>query len=257
MKLFLISICLTLLSCQQTTKSKALASDAIKVDTVNTAVAESSLSDDGQPDSTIIQAKHKADLLYKSALNAKDKPVRNADLEEINTHFTYRGAYINPLLINELIPWESDQKDAIMAIDIAPYNVGSNKFYNTEPPYKTNDGYIKIVEKSTDHPDTDNYYYYKWLGMLSNKVHVIKFVQDGNGFSGVFPALIFVRFDINTHMSYGKYYKQLLMHNIAIYRMGDRTEFKVQLNKHKNSVTVMYKEFNDSIAKYKKESIQL
>lgn len=179
------------------------------------------------------------DSLCKLAESRNTEPVSKADLDEVNIHFTFRGAYINPILLNEFIPWASDKKDAIMTIDIAPYNTGSNRYFCESAPFKTSEDYVRLEVKNPDGNGTD-YYSYKWLGMLNNKVHVLKFINDGTGFSGVFPSLLFVRFEVKKHLSYGMYYNQLLMHNVSVYQMGDRVKYNVQLFKSANQVKLSY-----------------
>ena len=185
-------------------------------------------------DSNNLKAKALADTLNKLAEARNSEPVYNADLEEVNNNFTFRGAYINPKLVFLFIQWLNDDKPPVLSIDIAAANVGTNQFYTAIAPYKTNTGYV-VLEEKTDSINA-SYHSYQWLGMLSNKIHVLRCLESSTDGSGKFITLLFVRFQIAKFNLNGKHYNQLLMNNISVHNIGDRVENEIQLNKKANQI---------------------
>jgi hypothetical protein len=178
------------------------------------------------------------DSLCKLAEKRNTEPVSNADLEEINNNFTFRGAYINPKLVFLFIQWLSDDKPPVLSVDIAAANVGTNQFFTDIAPYKTNSGYV-VLEEKTDSVNA-TFQSYQWLGMLSNKVHVLRCLESSTDGSGEFITLLFVRFQIAKFNLNGKYYNQLLMNNISVHNIGDRVDNDIQLNKKANQIKLTY-----------------
>ena len=178
------------------------------------------------------------DSLCKLAESRNTEPVSNADLEEANNSFTFRGAYINPKLVFLFIQWLNDDKPPILSVDIAATNVGTNQFFSDNAPYKTNTGYI-VFEEKTDSINA-SYHSYQWLGMLSNKIHVLRCIESSTDGSGKFITLVFVRFQIAKFNLNGKYYNQLLMNNISVHNIGDRVDNDIQLNKKANQIKLIY-----------------
>ena len=178
------------------------------------------------------------DSLCKVAENRNSEPVTNADIEEVNSKFTFRGAYINPKLVFLFIQWLNDDKPPVLSIDIAAANVGTNQFYTAIAPYKTNTGYV-VLEEKTDSINA-SYHSYQWLGMLSNKIHVLRCLESSTDGSGKFITLLFVRFQIAKFNLNGNYYNQLLMNNISVHNIGDRVNNDIQLNKKANQIKLTY-----------------
>ena len=190
-------------------------------------------------DTSFQKEKALGDSLCKLAVSRNTEPITYADLEELNNNFTYRGAYINPKLVFLFIQWLNDDKPPVLSIDIAAANVGTNQFYTAISPYKTNTGYVVLEEKTDSRNST--FHSYQWLGMLSNKIHVLRCLESSTDGSGKFITLLFVRFQIAKFSLNGKYYNQLLMNNISVHNIGDRVENEVLLNKKANQIKLIYK----------------
>lgn len=225
----LFFIIISLYSCQPNTKENS--KPAIPVET--TVIAEQI-----PIDTSFLKEKNLGDSLCRQAESRNAEPVSNADLEEVNSKFTFRGAYINPKLVFQLIQWLNDDKPPVLSIDIAAANVGTNQFYTAIAPYKTNTGYV-VLEEKTDSINA-SYHSYQWLGMLSNKIHVLRCLESSTDGSGKFITLLFVRFQIAKFNLNGNYYNQLLMNNISVHNIGDRVNNDIQLNKKANQIKLTY-----------------
>jgi hypothetical protein len=244
-----ITICflfaLTLFSCKPNNKSVS------KVKSNKVSITDSVITKNtGRIDKTTALR----DSIWNAAGENKIK-VDSSDLQEVNNKFKLRGAPINPKIIEEFIPWDSDNKPSIMSVDMAVSNAGTNRYYVGESPILDKFDFISVKETNC----TDNSFVifkYKWLGKLQNDIHVIEYINDGS-FSGVFISLVFVKFKIDSYNSNGKKYKQLLMTNVASYGLGDRTENNIKLYKNKNRVLVISKAFDDSTNKKRRFVIQL
>lgn len=228
---YLIVCILFVYACQPSTNDKPKNAPKVAVDT--TAITENT-----QEDSSIIYVKALGNVEYIKAYKNNDKPVTNADLDEVNNHFTFRGASINPKLIFLFIPWLNDDKPPILSINIAAANVGTNQFFNAIAPYKTKSGYV-VLEEKTDSINT-SFHSYQWLGMLSNKIHVLRCLESSTDGSGKFITLLFVSFQIAKFNLNGQYYNQLLMNNISVHNIGDRVDNNIQLNKKANQIKLTY-----------------
>jgi len=218
-------IAIFFISCQPNTKEKS--KPAIPVEST---IITGQIS----IDTSFQNEKALGDSLYKLAESRNTEPVSNADLEELNNNFTYRGANINPKLVFLFIQWLNDDKPPVLSIDVAAANVGTNQFFTDIAPYKTNTGYV-VLEEKTDSTNA-SFHSYQWLGMLSNKIHVLRCLESSTDGSGEFITLLFVRFQIAKFNLNGKYYNQLLMNNISVHNIGDRVENEVLLNKKANQI---------------------
>lgn len=236
--IFLLSFFL-LSSCHSNTKeSKNSASEK------TTEISKDTVSIISGEDSVLIKEKALGDSLCKIAENNMSKPITNADLEEVNKNFNFRGAYINPKLVFLFIQWLNDDKPPVMSIDIAATNVGTNQFYSDVAPYKTTTDYVVLEDKESG---SIEYYSYKWLGMLNNQIHVLQCVENSSNGSGQFINLLFVRFNIAKYNMNGEIYNQLLMNNISVYFLGDRTETNIKLDKNNNLVKLQYNNSNGKL----------
>ena len=221
MNLAFVLFCIVLFSCQHNSKHSK-----------NIFVKNSTI------DTSFLKEKAIGDSLCKLAESRNAEPVSNVDLEEVNNNFTFRGAYINPKLVFLFIQWLNDDKPPVLSIDIAAANVGTNQFFTAIAPYKTNTGYV-VLEEKTDSANA-SYHSYQWLGMLSNKIHVLRCLESSTDGSGEFNTLLFVRFQIAKFNLNGKYYNQLLMNNISVHNIGDRVDNDIQLNKKANQIKLTY-----------------
>lgn len=226
---YLIISILFVYACQPSTKDKPKPTPQAAVDTTENTIE----------DTSIIYAKALGFVECANAYKNNDKPVTNADLVEVNNHFTFRGASINPKLVFLFIPWLNDDKPPILSIDIAAANVGTNQFYNNIAPYKLKSGYVQLATVTDSVNAT--YQSYQWLGMLSNNIHVLRCVECSTDGSGQFLSIVFVRFQIAKFNLNGKSYNQLLMNNICVYTVGDRVENYIELHKKANQIKLMYK----------------
>jgi hypothetical protein len=181
--------------------------------------------------------------------------VDSDDLLEANTYFTFKGKFINPMLVKSFVPWISDPAPSFMALDVMTSN-DANLFYSTEGIQKNEDGYVFVRDRAT-YDDSFNKYRYKWLGMLKNKIHILKYVEDNEESSGVFISLLFVQFELADFRYNGIRYTQLLMKNKGGMSIGDRVESIIDLDKENNCIYVKTKEFNVMDAQWEKEKIQL
>jgi hypothetical protein len=220
-KSILFLFCIMLLSCQRNVKQN-----------------KNIFENKSIHDTLCLREKSLGDSLVKLAESRNTEPVTNTDLEELNNNFTYRGAYINPKLVFLFIQWLNDDKPPVLSIDIAAANVGTNQFFTAIAPYKTNTGYV-VLEEKTDSANA-SFHSYQWLGMLSNKIHVLRCLESSTDGSGKFITLLFVKFQIAKFNLNGKYYNQLLMNNISVHNIGDRVDNEIQLNKKANQIKLTY-----------------
>ena len=181
--------------------------------------------------------------------------VDSNDLHEANTYFTFKGKFINLMLVKSFVPWISDPAPSFMALDVMTSN-DANLFYSTEGTQKNEDGYVFVRDRET-FDDSFNNYRYKWLGMLKNKIHILKYVEENEESSGVFISLLFVQFELADFRYNGIRYTQLLMKNKGGMTIGDRVESIIDLDKENNCIYVKKKEFNVLNAKWEKEKVQL
>ena len=188
-----------------------------------------------------------------SVYSAKILKVDSLDLNEVNTHFTFKGNPINPMLVKTFVPWISDPIPSYMALDIMASS-DANLFFSSEPISVTEDGFVVAKEKS-DFDGSFDYYKYKWLGMLNNKTHVLKFIEENENSSGVYINLVFVQFELSAVTYNGHSYTQLLMKNKGGFSLGDRTPTEIILQKKSNSLTL--KKLDQETNKWLIEEIQL
>ena len=225
---FVFIISFLLFSCNSNNSTANLQPNKIR--TENNSIKE--------PDILFLKEKALGDSLCKLAESRNAEPISNTDLEELNNNFTFRGAYINPKLVFLFIQWLNDDKPPVLSIDIAAANVGTNQFFTDIAPYKTNTGYV-VLEEKTDSINA-SYHSYQWLGMLSNKIHVLRCLESSTDGSGKFFTLLFVRFQIAKFNLNGKHYNQLLMNNISVHNIGDRVDNEIELNKKANQIKLIY-----------------
>jgi hypothetical protein len=171
-----------------------------------------------------------------SAYSDKMLKVDSTDLQEANTSFTFKGSPIDPMFVKSFVPWVSDPIPSYMALDVMA-SKDANLFYTSEDVHINEDGYV-VVRNRENFNDSFDIYRYKWLGMLNNKIHVLKYVEENETASGVFINLVFVQFELSSYSYNGVPYTQLLMKNKGGLAIGDRTSSEVILNKKKNRLTL-------------------
>ena len=160
--------------------------------------------------------------LYTSTIRAQQI---DKDLHEVNSKFRYHGQPINPKIINAFLPWMSDSRPNISAIDLAAAT-GTNQYYLNPEDTGTsaNLGFAGEVGKGSCS--------YEYLGKTENNIHVVRVTTNGGG-SGYFNSLFFSFRVGKTFDAHGDRQKQLLMTLESFYMEGDRTTAKVSISKNR------------------------
>lgn len=142
-------------------------------------------------------------------------------LDEANKKFFYNGEPISPELVNEFLPWLSDENPITITVDVvAAYQTNE---YNGAIEY--NDSIAKVIYG-------ENIFEYKYLGKLKNGIHVVDFYR-GESNSGIFETLLFISFRIRKNFDDSeKLSDQLLMSLEKSYIVGDRQNAKITLTKN-------------------------
>ncbi len=157
---------------------------------------------------------------------ASGKNQSDKDLQEVNSKFRYQGHPINPKIINAFLPWMSDSRPNISAIDLAAAT-GTNQYYLNPEDTGTsaNLGFPGEMGKGSCS--------YEYLGKTENNIHVVRVMTNGGG-SGYFNSILFFSFKIGKSFdAHGERQKQLLMILESFYMEGDRTTAKVSISKNK------------------------
>ncbi len=148
---------------------------------------------------------------------------KTGQLDEANARFTYKGRPIHPFLIKEFSNWLSDNRPPMVTtVDVAAA-YDTNK-YQKSSIEKQGDWWV--VKKQGK--DIGESFGYHWLNKLANGIHVVETGNSGEG-SGVFMALVFIKFCEGEIFSEGKREKQLLMSIVGIYSLGDRYKGKIKV----------------------------
>ncbi len=144
-------------------------------------------------------------------------------LSEANENFTYKGKPIHPALIREFEGWMSDSWMPItVSVDVIAAE-GTNECFEDDVEIRDN-GYIFFQREGER-----DYCYYKWLGRLNNGLHVLDF-GEGDGGSGVFQDVFFVRFDTDKGITpEGEPYDRLLMSIVRKHGLGDRDNGEIKV----------------------------
>lgn len=147
--------------------------------------------------------------------------------KEANAKFTFQGKPIHPGLVQEFECWFSDPgMPTTISVDVAARH--GNEYFEDDVKVQK-DGSVLLKKEESEGP----YFFYKWLGKLTNDIHVLEVGESGGG-SGVFGDLFFVRFDKGEGLtSEGLKYSRLLMTIVRHYSLGDRYEGKIELRGEK------------------------
>jgi hypothetical protein len=151
-------------------------------------------------------------------------------LKEANEQFTYAGAPINPLAVKELLGWLSDGDPGPVAIALAGTHKTDRYFGEYE---KSKDGRVTIDLRTTEiNPPADanmGYFEYLHVGRLPNGLHVLDTWDNGGG-SGVFEALLLVRFEVNYYYGDdGARHDRVTMIEMGQIPLGDRRQGKIEV----------------------------
>jgi len=138
-----------------------------------------------------------------------------ADPENPDHDFRFHGKPIHPLLIKQFEPWISDTRPPITVEVNLTAAWDSNEYADG---FKTGSNGVASI----DLPDGASYAY-RHLGRLSDGLHVLR-TSDSGGGSGVFEAILFVRF--RTSLAYladgVKQGEQIFLQVVRRYPLGDR-----------------------------------
>jgi len=158
----------------------------------------------------------------------KEEPFYS-ELKELNSKFTYKGKPVHPGLIQEFSGWLSDSwMPTTISVDIAAKH--RNEYFEDDVKVKEN-GSVWLSKEGER-----GFFYYKWLGKLSNGLHVLEAGDSGGG-SGIFMDIYFVRFETSEGMSpEGDPYDRLLMTVVRSHSLGDRDDGKIEVIPNKNEV---------------------
>lgn len=162
-------------------------------------------------------------------------------LNEANGRFTINEKPIHPGLFQEFAIWLSDNSNPVtVTVDVLAGAKARNEY--DADAVKVQDGYISYSR------DNGESFSYKWLGRLSNGLHVVE-VADSGGGSGVFSDLFFIRFDKGEGWDNdGKKYDRLLMTVVRTFALGDRDDGEIKVlpdqvivgkSKYRNEEAVM------------------
>jgi hypothetical protein len=137
------------------------------------------------------------------------------NLENPDHEFRFHGKPIHPLLVKQFEPWKSDERPPI-TVEVNLTAAWDSNEYAAEFKTDTN----KVVSVSL--PEGSSYAY-QHLGKLRDGIHVLRSFDSGGG-SGVFEAILFVRF--RTSLAYladgVKQGQQVFLQVVRRYPLGDR-----------------------------------
>ena len=136
--------------------------------------------------------------------------------------FLFHGKPVHPLLIKQFEPWISDARPPITVEVNLTAAWDSNEY---AAGFKTDSNLMVSVSL----PEGASYAY-QHLGKMRNGMHVLR-TFDAEGGSGVFEALLFVRF--RTRVAYlgdgVKQGEQIFLEVVRRYPLGDRDGAEVQV----------------------------
>ena len=164
---------------------------------------------------------------------AKQTADKQAELREINQHFSYRGQRINPRAVKDMTCWLSDRFPGPVAICMEGTD-HSNRYFGD---VRQNNGWVESIwplEDSTKASQHNAFFSYKYIGRLNNGLHVLH-IAMGEGGSGVFESLLLIKFTIedaywddNDHKV--KLGQRIVMHQVGEIALGDRVNAKLKIN---------------------------
>ncbi len=141
--------------------------------------------------------------------------VAAGSLEQPDVDFRFRDKSIHPLLVKQFEPWISDARPPITVEVNVTAAWDSNEYAAESKTDSSGVVFVKLSDGAT--------YSYQHLGRLRNGLHVLRTAESGGG-SGVFEALLFVRF--RTAVAYladgVRRDRQVFMQLVRRYPLGDR-----------------------------------
>ena len=142
--------------------------------------------------------------------------------EILGADFRFHGKPIHPLLIKQFEPWVSDSRPPI-TIEVNLTAAWDSNQYAAE--FKTDSNGVVSINL----PEGASYAY-RHLGKLRYGTHVLR-TSDSGGGSGVFEAVLFVRFRTSVaYLADGvKQAPQVFLQVVRRYPLGDRDGAKVEV----------------------------
>jgi hypothetical protein len=142
--------------------------------------------------------------------------------ENPDADFRFHGKPIHPLLIKQFEPWVSDARPPITVEVNLTAAWDSNEY---AAGFKTDSNSVVSINL----PEGASYSY-RHLGRLRDGIHVLR-TSDSGGGSGVFEAILFVRF--RTSLAYladgVKQSQQIFLRVVRRYPLGDRDGAEVEV----------------------------
>ncbi|MFZ5776173.1 MAG: lysozyme inhibitor LprI family protein [Thermodesulfobacteriota bacterium] len=154
---------------------------------------------------------------YAARLVALEETMHKAAqeaLREANERFSFQGKPINPRMLEELLPWLSDNLPGPVAVDLAG---GENRYFAEINALQK--GGVRAV---WDEGNEQHSCQYQHLGRLANGMHVVRIAAQSGG-SGIFTDLLLVRFLVDAEYGDGGMRRnRLLMMRAGSFPLGDR-----------------------------------
>src|SRR5437879_1244563 len=169
--------------------------------------------------------------------------------ENPDADFRFHGKLIHPLLIKQFEPWISDARPPI-TVEVNLTAAWDSNEYAAE--FKTNSNGVVSINL----PEGASYAY-RHLGRLRDGIHVLR-TSDSGGGSGVFEAILFVRF--RTRLAYladgVKQGQQIFLQVVRRYPLGDRDGAEVVVKQDHVIVGKSRYRENPVVLKFGKEDTQ-
>ena len=169
--------------------------------------------------------------------------------ENPDADFRFHGKPIHPLLIKQFEPWISDARPPI-TVEVNLTAAWDSNEYAAE--FKTDSNSVVSINL----PEGGSYTY-RHLGRLGDGIHVLRTSESGGG-SGVFEALLFVRF--RTRLAYladgVKHGQQIFLHVVRRYPLGDRDGAEVVVKPDHVIVGKSRYRENPVVLKFGKDDVQ-
>lgn len=167
-----------------------------------------------------------AALVSLHAQAAPATPPTKAEISAAQSTFKFRGQWISPLILKELMPWESDRVlPLVLSVDVAAAT-GTNRFF----------GEVTSSANGASAKAGGGTFSYEWIGRAKNGQHVLVTRESGDG-TLVSTSLVVAELDGDSGVNEeGKKYLRLPLEVERIVTIGDRAIAQVSISG--NTVTV-------------------
>ena len=159
----------------------------------------------------------------------------------LKKYFTFKGELIHPKIINDFIPWISDDGSLITSINLEGA-VGSNRYFDNDEftRHGTSGATLNFSYDHSSEPieaehckRTECYFSYYIEGIIDNRIFVITTRESGGG-SGVFSNLLLLKIkkwrglmNENVGKEITLSSPQIILEKIGHIILGDRRPYKV------------------------------